>query len=108
MVVKNKSMLKILIDLFEHLLRRNRVEVEVISFLVFFFNYFMFWFYTLSLDIQNFLFFFKMHFLIFNVVDFMMIFNYTFAIYVEYEYCHFSTEKNEKLELKLKLYIEVK
>ena len=36
MVVKNKSMLKILIDLFEHLLRRNRVEVEVISFLVFF------------------------------------------------------------------------
>ena len=43
-----------------------------------------------------------------------MIFNFTFVIYVECEYCHFPTKKKEKKgkekkkEFKVKLYIEVK
>ena len=112
-----------IIDLFEHLLmdfvsftqedehlfrfRQNHVEVEVISFLVFYFLFFMFWFYTLSLDIQILLLYFKMHFLVFKCCGLYNDFNFTFSIYVECEYCHFSTEK-KKIEFKVKLYIEVK
>ena len=77
-------------------------------FIYLFFNYFTFWFYTLSLDIQNFLFFFKMRFLIIQMLWTLWLFLIIHLLSMLNMSIVTFQLKNEKLEFKLKLYIEVR